>query len=118
MKYYLEIIDNEHYLNPYEIACLYGVLSKQNKGHSRFVARLLTEYCVQNNIQEKYYYETKNGMMRVYPSSIYKQVMDNLIINNAKNTELTMVFDNKNHYFILDKTIEEVNNRRQFYTGQ
>ncbi len=118
MKYFLELHDEEHYLNPYEIACLYGVRSKQDKSHNRFVARLLTEYCKTMNITEKIYYETQQGMMRVYPESIYRPLMDKLLEDYPMNTEIVMTFDGKNHYFYLRKDMAMVNELRGAYTGK
>lgn len=116
MKYYIEVQDTEHYLNPFEIASLYGVHSNKGQAHNRFVARLLTEYCKIMNIDTKIYYQTKQGMMRVYPASIYRPLMDKLLEDHPLNTEICMEFDNKNHYFILKKTIEQVEELRQLYT--
>lgn len=113
MKYYLEIQDDEHYLNPYEIAVVYGVQSNKDQPHNRFVARLLTEYCKALNIDTKIYYQTKQGMMRVYPSSIYGPLMTKLLEDYPKNTEICMEFENKNHYFKLKKELENVINYYQ-----
>jgi hypothetical protein len=101
MKYYVELNVEEHYLNPYEIACKYRIVSKTGQAHNRFVARLLTEYCKKMNIEDKIYYQTKQGMMRVYPEAVYKPLMDKLIMDHPKDTEITMEFENKNHYFII-----------------
>ena len=101
MKYYIELNVEEHYLNPYEIACRYNIVSTTGKAHNRFVARILTEYCKKMNIEEKIYYQTKQGMMRVYPLAIYDPALRELKEKYPKGVELTMEFDNKQHHFII-----------------
>ena len=116
MKYYMEIQDDEHYLNPFEIASLYGVYSNKEQPHNRFVARLLTEYQRIMKIDTKIYYQTKKGMMRVYPSAIYEPLMNKLLEDYPKDIEICMVFDNKSHYFILKKDLEKVAELKDLYT--
>lgn len=101
MKYYIEMHDEEHYLNPHEIAIQYNIYTKTGKPHGTFVARLLTEYQKLTNNGLKIYYHTHQGMMRVYPEAVYKPLMDKLIMDHPKDTEITMEFENKNHYFII-----------------
>jgi hypothetical protein len=101
MKYYVELNVEEHYLNPYEIACKYRIVSKTGQAHNRFVARLLTEYCKKMNIEDKIYYQTKQGMMRVYPASVYDAAIRESLDGLPTETELSMEFENKRHYFII-----------------
>lgn len=102
MKYYLEIENEEHMLNAYELASCYHIYSNKNKPHARFVARLLTEYKKALNYEEKFYYRTKKGdMMQVYPSYIYRPLLDKLIDDYPSNKEIAMEFNNKTHYFTI-----------------
>ncbi len=108
-KYYLEFHIEEHMLNPYEIACRYKILSKNNKPHAHFVARLLREYTEANNIPEKLYYRTSKGeMMLVYPYRIYNAVMTELFDKYERDTVVSMQFENKTHYFMLKGDFQNV----------
>lgn len=108
-KYYLEFHEEEHMLNPYEIACRYRILSKSNKPHAHFVARLLREYTEEHGILEKFYYRTSKGeMMLVYPYRIYNAVMTELFDKYEKDIIVSMQFENKTHYFMLKGDIQNV----------
>ena len=112
-KYYLEFNIEEHMLNPYEVACRYRILSKNKKPHGHFVARLLKEYCITNEIPEKFYYRTSKGeMMLVYPFKLYDKVMKELFDKYEQNVLVHMEFDNKTHYFILEGDDQYVQGER------
>lgn len=108
MKYYKEVFSDEHYLNCYELACRYRILTKNDKPHSRFVARFIKEYKLKNNITETYYYRTPKGdMMMVYPKEFYEPLFAYLLEAHEKRDVLyAMAFDNKNHYFKIKEAIE------------
>ena len=99
-KYYMEVHSYEHMLNAYEIAKLYNIKTLTDKPHNRLVARMLSEYNKKYN-DPKLYYQTKTGLMRVWPKSVYEKVFNEFINTHEHNTELTIEFSNKTHYFII-----------------
>lgn len=101
MKYYIEVQDDEHYLNPYEIATIFGVYSKANKPHSRFVARLMTNYYNLHADTPKFYFNGSKGLSRVYPACIYAPIMLDLINNYDSDKEHAIQMGEKTHYFII-----------------
>ena len=104
-KYYMEVNSHEHMLNAYEIAKLFNIKTLTGKPHNRLVARMLSEYNKKYN-DPKLYYQTKTGLMRVWPSSIYRPLFMKFLEEHEHNTELTIEFSNKAHYCVIG----EVNN--------
>ena len=104
-KYYVEINSKEHMLNSYELSKLYNINTPKGKPHARFVNRLLKEYCAIAGIQERFYYKTSKGMMLVWPSSIYKPILDKLLEDYSHNEIVAMEFSNKTHNFIIGECI-------------
>lgn len=105
--YYTKFESNEHMLNCTEIAKAYGIFTiKENKKpHSRFIAALMSEFYRNNteNTYNRYYYATKNGMMEVYPSTIYKPIMERLISKNPLNSNCDYTIDSgKTHHFRIE----------------
>ena len=105
-KYYLEVESPEHLLSCFELAKLYGIYTSKDKPHARFVSRLLKEYCNHLGIEERLHYKTKEGLMAVWPSYIYKPLLDKLIEDYPANELVEMEFSNKSHYFTIKR--EEV----------
>lgn len=99
-KYYMEVNSHEHMLNAYEIAKLFNIKTLTGKPHNRLVARMLSEY---NKKYEdpKLYYQTKTGLMRVWPSSVYRPLFTKFLEEHEHNTELTIEFSNKAHYCVI-----------------
>ena len=104
-KYYMEVNSYEHMLNAYEIAKLYNLKTLTGKPHNRLTARLLSEYNKKYN-DPKLYYQTKTGLMRVWPKSVYEKVIGDFVKEHDHNTELTIEFSNKSHYCVIG----EINN--------
>lgn len=100
-KYYLEVESAEHMLNCYELSKLYNIYSEKDKPHARFVSRLLKEYCKYAGIEERFSYKTSKGLMAVWPSYIYKPLLDKLIEDYPPNETVAMEFENKTHLFII-----------------
>jgi hypothetical protein len=72
--YYKKEILREHMLYQSEISQKYGLKSTSGKPHPRLVGAIMQEYYRQHTdlIDEEYYYQTSNGLLRVYQESIYR----------------------------------------------
>ena len=76
-KYYKIVQSEEHMLYAKEIAILYGILNKNNAGDAVKVSKIIKQYLIDNKIgYEQLYYNTKYGLSKVYPESIYKPAME------------------------------------------
>jgi hypothetical protein len=69
--YYQEVSHAEHMLYAKEIGVKYGVSAQK-------AAKAIERYCCVNGLNvPRLYYNTKYGLSRVYPESIWRSAMDN-----------------------------------------
>lgn len=67
--YLLEVESNEHMLYAKEIGELYGLSSQK-------IAALISSYAEKANIEvPRLYFNTRNGIKRVYPKDIWRPAM-------------------------------------------
>ena len=72
MIYYKAVEEDEHLLYAKEIAMIY-----ENDLTSRKVTNIIKKYITENNIEyEQLYYETRNGLCKVYPRKIYRPAIN------------------------------------------
>jgi hypothetical protein len=104
-QYYTKKESYVHYLNCTELALAYGIFTtkEEPKPHSRFVAAILREYYREHPELEQYYYNTKKGMMMVWPPEVYSLVLESVINNNPLGEECEYTTDKgKTHYFQIN----------------
>lgn len=80
-QYYVAVEEeiNEHMLYPSEIAILYGLI-KYDKPQYLSVTHAITKYCKDNSIEYRpFYYNTRNGLRKVYPAAIYVPAMESYL---------------------------------------
>lgn len=65
--YYNPIKIKEHMINTKEIAMLLNVKSEAGKFHGTFIKAALKNNLAKYPDDKKYFYETKHGLMQVYP---------------------------------------------------
>lgn len=107
--YYNKVEKQEHLLYASEIAYSYGLKTINDKPATSLVSSLLDNYIKEKKLEDKQlYYKTHKGFMtKVYPMSIYSEVMFNLaktLIKTYQNfDEEGKVFkinvNNKNYSF-------------------
>lgn len=102
--YYIKVNSYEHMLNCYELAKMYRIYTTESdKPHSRFVAALIKQYYNEHPDEPKVFYNTKNGMMQVFPKKIYEPILEKIIKEYPMNIEFDMSFPDRNkvHHFII-----------------
>ena len=80
-QYYTPVYSEEHFLSASEIAEKYGVYSVKGVPHGRLVKLLIANrlHEFHHAYQLPVYYETSKGMMRVYSSAVYDEVLKDFI---------------------------------------
>ena len=65
--YYKPIVTNDHYWFAYELAQMCAIYTTTGNPHSKFVIALMDDYFRKNGRTWNLYYETRNGLSRVFP---------------------------------------------------
>lgn len=106
-KYYKEINIAEHFYFASEICDSLGVYSNNNRPYVRFFTYFYDGYCKIVGINEdKLYYQTRNGLVRVFPNlsaiaSFAICIRDELRRNNDNN-RLAIEVDGKSFGVVVD----------------
>ncbi|MDV3428308.1 MAG: hypothetical protein LIR50_15025 [Bacillota bacterium] len=106
-EYYRKVNKEEHMLFAKEIAIKYGIYTVNNLPHSRLISHILMEIRLHTADCEQLYYSTRNGLAKVYPAYIYKQVKKYLNEYSYKENDRMVYMNgygkNDKSYYIIKK---------------
>lgn len=98
-EYYRRFTSLEHMLNSKELATILKVKSLSGKIHSLFVSTYLNSLITE---EEKIFYNTKKGLMQVFPYSLYNIFLEEFT-NYEKNCAHSFIINNKTYKFIIEE---------------
>lgn len=78
--YYEQVELEEHMPYAKEICEVFRIHNENGKNHSRFMIMYLNDYAKKIDPDyRKLYYQTKNGLVQVFPRTIYEPAIKNLL---------------------------------------
>ena len=106
-KYYKEVNTVEHFCFASEICDSLGVYSNNNKPHIRFFTYFYDGYCKTVGINEdKLYYQTRNGLIRVFPNlsaiASFAICIKSELRRNNDSSRLTIEINDKSFNILVD----------------
>lgn len=91
-----KVLMEEHMLSATELAKTYGLYTLNNNPNGLLVCCILADYVEANNLNiAEYYYPHGRGVMRVYPSLVYRKVLTDFVFDLEEDVEYTYVTKNK-----------------------
>ena len=106
-KYYKEVNTTEHFYFASEICDSLGVYSNNNRPYVRFFTYFYDGYCKIVGINEdKLYYQTRNGLVRVFPNlsaiASFAICIRGELRRNNDNNRLVIEVDGKSFGVVVD----------------